>query len=112
MIPKLKTIERLSFCCKAEMYQSGACTNCGADGLNKPMTKEKYEWLMRGNDLAEAALCDLIIEILNEREQFLAKASNEARENGNEAVAMEAYWLAMAIGNRAIPYVEDWKNSL
>lgn len=94
------------------MYQSGACTNCGADGRTKPMTKETYEWLVRGNDLAEAALCDLIIAILNEREQFLAKASNAARENGNEEVATETYWLAMAIGNRAVPYVEDWKNSL
>ena len=111
MIPKLKTIERLSWCCKAEMYQSGACTNCGADGLNKPMTKEKYEFLCSSEDEAESELCSFIVAQLEVSHDIKTQAYHLANAAGRDDDAMDHYWNAMAV-QRAIRYVEDWKNSL
>ena len=94
------------------------------------MTKERYEMMcpQNGKDYAdegESEFCQFIIDMLGEKEQECAKASNRYRELAAEhfrydrtELAEEArklsddkYWDAMAL-QHAMLYVEDWKNSI
>ena len=88
---------------------------CGEPAHNKPMTydKQTYERLKNfpnGND-DEAELCDLIAEIVKEKQQAAAVEYHRAKAESSEAQSLESYWRAMIL-DRAVDFVNDWKNSL
>ena len=75
------------------------------------MTKERYKVITGTDGDAETETCEFIIECLSHHEQVFAKSSNAARVRGDLEGSNDDAREAMAY-QRAIAYVEDWKNSL
>ncbi len=74
-------------------------------------TYERLKTFSNGND-DEAELCDLIEQVILEKQQVAARAYHAAyKESPDDRLTLDHYWESMIL-DRAASYVEDWKESI